>query len=33
VRVTVRTLRVVGPGEACALSLRRLGRALQRDAR
>jgi 5-methylcytosine-specific restriction enzyme subunit McrC len=33
VRVTVRTLRVVGPAEACALSLRRLGRALRRDAR
>jgi len=33
VRVTVRTLRVVGPGEACASSLCRLGRALRRDAR
>jgi 5-methylcytosine-specific restriction endonuclease McrBC regulatory subunit McrC len=33
VRVTVRTLRVVGSGEACALSLRRFGRALRRDGR
>jgi 5-methylcytosine-specific restriction enzyme subunit McrC len=33
VRVTVRTLRVVGLGETCAVSLRRLGRALRRDAR